>query len=58
MLGPGVNKSACEPFKSLLSSPQPHGSHGNEPHWSSKPDVFGAPLLGASLKTWSAGCAV
>ena len=58
-LGPEVNKFALEPFKSgALSSLQPFGSPGGEPHWFSKPDVLGAHFFGTGPDGCGGCCGV
>ena len=50
VLVPRVSESAHKIFKRSLSSLQPFGSPGHEPHWFSKPDVLGAHLSIAGPK--------
>ena len=54
-LGQEAGEWCTSPFRAVLSSPQPCGSPGHEPSWSSKPDVLGFIFLVLDLKL---GCPV
>lgn len=44
----------CALKEAFLSLLQHFGSHGYEPHWFSKPDVWEGHLSSAGLKCWGA----